>query len=66
MGWADVVAPVVDEPQPAGCLGVAVDGVGALVVKAVMERTQADQVPGDGEPAVFAVDEVMDVHPAAL
>jgi hypothetical protein len=36
------------------------------MVQPVMERTQAHQVGGNGEPAVFAVDDVVDVQPPAL
>jgi len=66
VGWADVVSPVVGEAQPVGGFGVAFDGVGALVVEAVVVGAQGAEVAGGGEAAVFAVDEVVDVDPAGL
>ena len=66
VGWADGVPLVVGELEASGVLGVAGDGVGVLVVEAVVESAEAHQVGGHGEAAVFAVEEVVDLDPAAL
>jgi hypothetical protein len=57
---------VVDEAQPRGNLRVTSDGERALVVEAMVTRTQAAQVRRERLAAVFPVADVVDVHPAAL
>jgi hypothetical protein len=60
------MAPFVEEPESVDVFGVALDGERAGVVEPVVERAQGAQVRADGEAAVFAVVDVVDLHPAAL
>ncbi len=65
----------VDEHDPIGIVGVARDAETAVMMHAVMARTQTDQIPRVGSAAVEPVDDVVHLdesvvgasgHPAAL